>query len=165
MGTKLLPILSAALICSGDCVQIPFPQFGRVEVSAYSTLGERLSRLDIDLIEVQTHKSLKSQLNDLRVARFAARLYYEGFGRTLVCTGGTAHQGDLLATNWQKTEAEITRTRPPRSAFRLTGSCLNRGPPTRLRRSASPANCCAVVAALWCRMAGSYFEATSYIRT
>ena len=47
--------------------------------------------------------------NDLRVARFAARLYLEGFGSTLVCTGGMAHQGDLLATHWQKTEAEIGR--------------------------------------------------------
>ena len=45
--------------------------------------------------------------NDLRVARFAARLYNEGFGSRLVCTGGTAHQGDLLATNWEKTEAEM----------------------------------------------------------
>ena len=45
--------------------------------------------------------------NDLRVARFAARLYHEGFGRSLVCTGGMAHQGDLLATNWHKTEAEM----------------------------------------------------------
>jgi len=45
--------------------------------------------------------------NDLRVARFAARLYHKGFGRSLVCTGGMAHQGDLLATNWHKTEAEM----------------------------------------------------------
>jgi len=45
--------------------------------------------------------------NDLRVARFAARLYHEGFGRSLVCTGGMAHQGDLLATAWHKTEAEM----------------------------------------------------------
>ncbi len=45
--------------------------------------------------------------NDLRVARFAARLYLEGFGSTLVCTGGMAHEGDLLATHWQKTEAEM----------------------------------------------------------
>jgi len=45
--------------------------------------------------------------NDLRVARFAARLYHEGFGRSLVCTGGMAHQGDLLATTWHKTEAEM----------------------------------------------------------
>jgi uncharacterized SAM-binding protein YcdF (DUF218 family) len=45
--------------------------------------------------------------NDLRVARFAARLFQDGFGRILVCTGGMAHQGDLLATNWPKTEAEM----------------------------------------------------------
>jgi uncharacterized SAM-binding protein YcdF (DUF218 family) len=45
--------------------------------------------------------------NDLRVARFAARLYHEGFGHRLVCTGGMAHQNDLLATNWCKTEAEM----------------------------------------------------------
>jgi uncharacterized SAM-binding protein YcdF (DUF218 family) len=45
--------------------------------------------------------------NDLRVATFAARLYHEGFGRSLVCTGGMAHQGDLLATNWHKSEAEM----------------------------------------------------------
>jgi uncharacterized SAM-binding protein YcdF (DUF218 family) len=45
--------------------------------------------------------------NDIRVARFAARLYHGGFGRTLVCTGGMAHQDDLLATNWLKTEAEV----------------------------------------------------------
>jgi uncharacterized SAM-binding protein YcdF (DUF218 family) len=45
--------------------------------------------------------------NDLRVARFAARLYHEGFGRSLVCTGGMAHEDDLLATDWPKTEAEM----------------------------------------------------------
>lgn len=45
--------------------------------------------------------------NDLRVAEFAAELYLRGFGRLLVCSGGVAHQGDLLATNWGKTEAEM----------------------------------------------------------
>jgi uncharacterized SAM-binding protein YcdF (DUF218 family) len=45
--------------------------------------------------------------NDLRVAEFAADLYLRGYGRTLVCTGGVAHQGDLLATLWPKTEAEM----------------------------------------------------------
>jgi uncharacterized SAM-binding protein YcdF (DUF218 family) len=45
--------------------------------------------------------------NDLRVAEFAADLYLRGFGKTLVCTGGVAHQGDLLATTWPKTEAEM----------------------------------------------------------
>jgi uncharacterized SAM-binding protein YcdF (DUF218 family) len=45
--------------------------------------------------------------NDLRVAEFAADLYLRGFGAKLVCTGGVAHQGDLLATAWPKTEAEM----------------------------------------------------------
>ncbi len=45
--------------------------------------------------------------NDLRVAEFAASLYHRGYGRLMVCSGGNAHQGDLLATNWGKTEAEM----------------------------------------------------------
>jgi uncharacterized SAM-binding protein YcdF (DUF218 family) len=45
--------------------------------------------------------------NDLRVAGFAADLYHGGFGTMLVCTGGVAHQNDLLATSWEKTEAEM----------------------------------------------------------
>jgi hypothetical protein len=45
--------------------------------------------------------------NDLRVAEFAANLYTGGFGKRLLCTGGIAHQGDLLATGWQQTEAEM----------------------------------------------------------
>jgi hypothetical protein len=63
MGTRLLLILSVALVCSGECVQVGPRQFGRVEVLAFSMLGERLPTLDIDLIEVGTHKSLKSRLN------------------------------------------------------------------------------------------------------
>jgi uncharacterized SAM-binding protein YcdF (DUF218 family) len=45
--------------------------------------------------------------NDLRVAEFAAGLYHRGFGRLLVCSGAIAHQGDLLATPWDRTEAEM----------------------------------------------------------
>jgi uncharacterized SAM-binding protein YcdF (DUF218 family) len=45
--------------------------------------------------------------NDLRVAKHAADLYLNGFGPLLVCSGGIAHQGDLLATPWPKTEAEM----------------------------------------------------------
>jgi uncharacterized SAM-binding protein YcdF (DUF218 family) len=45
--------------------------------------------------------------NDLRVAEFAAGLFTQGYGHTLVCTGGIAHQGDLLATAWDRTEAEM----------------------------------------------------------
>lgn len=45
--------------------------------------------------------------NDLRVADFAADLYLRGFGSILLCTGGIAHSDDLLATAWEKTEAEM----------------------------------------------------------
>jgi uncharacterized SAM-binding protein YcdF (DUF218 family) len=45
--------------------------------------------------------------NDLRVAEFAARLYHKGFGELLLCTGGIAHQGDLLETPWDRSEAEM----------------------------------------------------------
>jgi DUF218 domain len=45
--------------------------------------------------------------NDLRVAEHAADLFLCGYGSMLVCTGGVAHQGDLLATAWAKTEAEM----------------------------------------------------------
>lgn len=45
--------------------------------------------------------------NDLRVAEFAADLYHRNFGRILVCTGAVAHQDDLLATSWSRTEAEM----------------------------------------------------------
>ncbi|MBI4876906.1 MAG: YdcF family protein [Acidobacteria bacterium] len=45
--------------------------------------------------------------HDLRVAEFAAQLYLARYGPTLVCTGGVAHEGDLLATPWEKTEAEM----------------------------------------------------------
>ena len=45
--------------------------------------------------------------NDLRVADFAAGLFKRGFGSHLVCTGGVAHQNDLLATPWDRTEAEM----------------------------------------------------------
>ena len=45
--------------------------------------------------------------NDLRVVEFASELYLRGFGKYLLCTGGIAHQGDLLATAWGRPEAEI----------------------------------------------------------
>jgi uncharacterized SAM-binding protein YcdF (DUF218 family) len=59
------------------------------------------------------HKAIPADMiialgtNDLRVAEFAADLYHQGFGKWLVCTGAIAHQGDLLATPWARTEAEM----------------------------------------------------------
>jgi uncharacterized SAM-binding protein YcdF (DUF218 family) len=45
--------------------------------------------------------------NDTRVAEFAADLYHAGLSETLVVTGGLAHQNDLLATDWDRPEAEV----------------------------------------------------------
>jgi uncharacterized SAM-binding protein YcdF (DUF218 family) len=45
--------------------------------------------------------------NDLRVAEFAADLYLAGFSKWVVCTGAIAHLGDMLATPWDRTEAEM----------------------------------------------------------
>jgi uncharacterized SAM-binding protein YcdF (DUF218 family) len=45
--------------------------------------------------------------NDLRVAEHAADLFLRRYGPMLVCTGGVAHENDLLATAWDKTEAEM----------------------------------------------------------
>ena len=45
--------------------------------------------------------------NDTRVAEFAATLYHRGLSRTLVVSGGMAHQNDLLATHWTRPEAEV----------------------------------------------------------
>ena len=45
--------------------------------------------------------------NDLRVAGFAACLFLQGLAPALICTGGVAHQGDLLQTPWKQPEAEV----------------------------------------------------------
>lgn len=45
--------------------------------------------------------------NDTRVAEHAAILYRQGYAPRIVVTGGIAHQGDLLSTHWQRSEAEV----------------------------------------------------------
>ncbi len=77
--------------------------------------------------------------NDLRVAQFAAQLYHQGYGQTLVCTGGMAHQGDLLATNWPKAEAEMFADEAvalgvPRSNILLEPRALNTAENVRFTR-------------------------------
>ncbi len=77
--------------------------------------------------------------NDLRVAEFAAQLYLGGYGSTLVCTGGAAHQGDLLATCWEKTEAEMyadaaERCGVPRERILLEKRAMNTAENIRFAR-------------------------------
>jgi uncharacterized SAM-binding protein YcdF (DUF218 family) len=43
----------------------------------------------------------------LRVAEFAADLYHRSYGSILVCSGGIAHENDLLTTPWKSAEAKM----------------------------------------------------------
>ena len=77
--------------------------------------------------------------NDLRVAEFAAQLYHQGYGKMLVCTGAIAHQGDLLATPWDRTEAEMyadvaERQGVPRERILLETKATNTAENIRLSR-------------------------------
>jgi DUF218 domain len=78
--------------------------------------------------------------NDLRVAEFAADLYRRGYGPTLLCTGGMAHQGDLLETSWPKTEAEMfadvaERAGTPRERILLETRATNTAENIRFARA------------------------------
>jgi uncharacterized SAM-binding protein YcdF (DUF218 family) len=64
----------------------------------YHHMHQPLGKADIMLV-LGSH--------DLRVPKYAARLFIEGFAKRLVISGGIAHSDDLLKTNWQKTEAEM----------------------------------------------------------
>jgi uncharacterized SAM-binding protein YcdF (DUF218 family) len=77
--------------------------------------------------------------NDLRVAEFAADLYHRGYGKSLLCTGAIAHQGDLLATPWPRTEAEMyaevaERHGVPRDRILLETHATNTAENIRLSR-------------------------------
>jgi len=63
MHAKFLLMISTALICSGECVEVGLPQYGRIEVSAFSLIGERIPNIAVDLIELGTQKSLKSKIH------------------------------------------------------------------------------------------------------
>lgn len=64
----------------------------------YHRMHQALERADVMLV-LGSH--------DLRVADYAARLWIDGWAPLLVCSGGAAHQDDLLNTGWDKTEAEM----------------------------------------------------------
>jgi hypothetical protein len=63
MLAKFFLILTVALVCSGECVQVGPPQYGRVEVLAFDALNERIPSPGIDLIEVGSRKSFKSKFH------------------------------------------------------------------------------------------------------
>lgn len=45
--------------------------------------------------------------HDLRVAEYGAKLFLEGYAPVIIFSGGVAHHGDLLETEWKSSEAEI----------------------------------------------------------
>jgi hypothetical protein len=57
---KLFLLASIALLGASECVQVGLPKFGRIEVSAFSILGERLANLRIELRDSGTNKSVDS---------------------------------------------------------------------------------------------------------
>jgi hypothetical protein len=69
MWVKLFVIGAAAVLCSGECVTVEPKGFGTVEVSAFSTIGERIPDAVIDLIEVGTRKSLKGSVHGAIAAK------------------------------------------------------------------------------------------------
>lgn len=77
--------------------------------------------------------------NDLRVAGFAAGLYGRGFGKLMVCTGGMAHTGDMLATGWTRPESEMfaeeaIRRGVPQESILLESRALNTAENVRFTR-------------------------------
>jgi hypothetical protein len=76
MGRSLILVLSAALLCSGECIVVSGPpKFGRVEVSAFSASGERLPTIDVDLIAAITNRSFKPQIKGAAAAKIPYGLY------------------------------------------------------------------------------------------
>ncbi len=63
----------------------------------YMLLGHHIKKCDVILVLCSV---------DERVAEYAAQLFLDGRGDYLVFSGGVAHQGDLLATNWEGSEAD-----------------------------------------------------------
>jgi uncharacterized SAM-binding protein YcdF (DUF218 family) len=45
--------------------------------------------------------------HDRRVADYAATLWHKKLAPQMLCTGGIAHQEDLMATGWNRSEAEV----------------------------------------------------------
>ena len=45
--------------------------------------------------------------HDLNIARYGAELFLKKWAPLMICSGGVAHTGDLLHTDWQKSEGEM----------------------------------------------------------
>ena len=83
-GHKAFLMLLAALVCGGECVTVVPQQYGRVEVLAFTAIGDRITNLTIDLIQVVSRKSFTSEFRDGVANRipfgwYTARISSPGF--------------------------------------------------------------------------------------
>lgn len=64
----------------------------------YHHVHQLLQKVDVILV-LGSH--------DLRIPKYAAQLFVEGYAPRIIVSGGVAHNDDLLKTSWEKTEAEM----------------------------------------------------------
>ncbi len=64
----------------------------------YHHLNQKLRKTDAIMV-LGSH--------DLRMAEYGIELFQKGFAPYIIFSGGLAHQGDMLSTGWEKTEAEM----------------------------------------------------------
>lgn len=73
---------------------------------------DRLARIVWDFHHIN-HKLKKADClfvlgsHDIRVAEYAARLFFQNWAPFVIFSGGMAHSGDMLETGWEKSEAEV----------------------------------------------------------
>lgn len=76
---------------------------------------------------------------DIRVAEYAAGLFKAGWAPLVVCSGGIAHQSDLLKTGWDRPEAEVFAERVialgvPKKKILIEDKSINTGQNFRLSK-------------------------------
>jgi hypothetical protein len=84
MWERSFVILAVALLCSGECIQVGPRGYGRVEFSAFSSIGESIPNASFDLLEAGTQKSLRAQLHggvaeNLPYGTYLLRIQAQGF--------------------------------------------------------------------------------------
>ena len=84
MRITVLSLLCTALLCFGECVKVEPQEFGLLKFEAFSVLGERLSNISVDLVEVGSKQSFRSHVNGSTVGMipfglYEARVWAPGF--------------------------------------------------------------------------------------
>ena len=86
MVARLAFLWGITLLCAGECVHVEPQRFGRIDVSAFSVLGDRLSNLGIEFRESGTGKDLSSVLkgtvaDKVPYGTYTIRVWAPGFRR------------------------------------------------------------------------------------